>query len=185
MQASFLDVPKELCQKADLHCSNGNSDKVYHTTIEQKDGGYVVLFAYGRRGDTLTRGTKTQEPVPYEKAIGVFNRLVSEKTAKGYISTPGISGDVFPSVRAQTLSSPEPLNTKKKMADVVAQLLTPITEDDAEGYLSDSAYGAQEKKDGKRLLVKSNGTDDIVVLNRNSVIIETSPYIKNAVLSLG
>ena len=37
-------------QSASLHFREGNSDKVYHAAIEPKGEGYIVTFAYGRRG---------------------------------------------------------------------------------------------------------------------------------------
>ncbi len=33
-----------------LYFKQGGSDKIYQAAIEQRDGGCVVTFAYGRRG---------------------------------------------------------------------------------------------------------------------------------------
>ena len=71
---------------ASLYFTNGSSDKEYHARIEEKDGGFVVNFAYGRRGASLTTGTKTQTPVAYDKALAIFDKLVREKMSKGYSS---------------------------------------------------------------------------------------------------
>ena len=46
-----------------LYFRQGSSDKIYQAAIEPKDGGFTVNFAYGRRGSTLSTGTKTQSPV--------------------------------------------------------------------------------------------------------------------------
>ena len=73
-----------------LYFKQGSSDKVYQAAIEPKDGGYIVTFAYGRRGATLTTGTKTQSPVNYDEAKIICDKLIREKTAKGY--TPGEDG---------------------------------------------------------------------------------------------
>ena len=67
-----------------LYFRQGSSDKIYQAAIEPKDGGYTVNFAYGRRGSTLSTGTKTQSPVPYAEAKAIFDKLVKEKIAKGY-----------------------------------------------------------------------------------------------------
>jgi hypothetical protein len=40
-----------------LYYRQGSSDKVYQASLESVDGGYVVHFAYGRRGATLQTGT--------------------------------------------------------------------------------------------------------------------------------
>jgi hypothetical protein len=47
-----------------LHFREGNSDKVYQAAVEPKDDGYIVTFAYGRRGNTLNTGIKTDIPLP-------------------------------------------------------------------------------------------------------------------------
>jgi len=64
---------------------DGRSDKVYRAAIEARDGGYAVKFAYGRRGSTLATGTKTTSPVCYDAARLIYDNLVKEKMAKGYV----------------------------------------------------------------------------------------------------
>ncbi|MBK6638997.1 MAG: hypothetical protein IPG34_15885 [Rhodocyclaceae bacterium] len=46
-----------------LYYKSGSSDKEYAADIVQSDHGYFVNFRYGRRGHTLTAGTKTEQPV--------------------------------------------------------------------------------------------------------------------------
>jgi len=189
MQGNFLEtktsgsnlVPK----KADLHFQNGGSDKVYHAAIVPEKDGYAVLFAYGRRGDSLTRGSKTSFPVPIESAVKLFDKLISEKTGKGYRPSPGISGDVFPSVFAEaTAVNISVTKEKERLPDCSPQLLTPITEDDdVKFYIKSKGYGAQEKKDGRRLIVKSDGKT-VIGANRKTEVIELSPLIVKAVLGL-
>jgi bifunctional non-homologous end joining protein LigD len=43
-----------------LYFREGPSDKVYQASIRPKDKGFMVHFAYGRRGSTLNTGSKTQ-----------------------------------------------------------------------------------------------------------------------------
>jgi len=62
----------------------GSSDKVYQAAIEPAGHQFVVNFAYGRRGTTLTTGTKTSSPVDYADAKKIYTKLVGEKKAKGY-----------------------------------------------------------------------------------------------------
>lgn len=71
-------------QSASLHFREGNSDKVYHAAIEPKGEGYLVTFAYGRRGNTLNTGSKTAHPVSIHEATRVFDKLIASKLAKGY-----------------------------------------------------------------------------------------------------
>ena len=44
----------------------------------------VVNFAFGRRGNALQTGTKTNEPVDFTTANRIFDKLVQEKMKKGY-----------------------------------------------------------------------------------------------------
>src|SRR5713101_3734240 len=72
-----------------LYYRDGRSDKVYQVQLDRVDGGYVVNFQFGRRGSTLQSGTKTPEPVSYEKASKIYERLVAEKKGKGYSKADG------------------------------------------------------------------------------------------------
>ena len=59
-----------------LYYREGSSDKVYHAVIEPQGGGFVVNFAYGRRGSTLTAGTKTPDPVSLEQAQAIHQKIM-------------------------------------------------------------------------------------------------------------
>jgi bifunctional non-homologous end joining protein LigD len=135
-----------------LYYRQGSSDKVYQASIEPQDGGYVVCFAYGRRGATLQTGTKTQTPVGYDEARRLYDKLVAEKTAKGY--TPGEDGTPYQHTDKATQST-----------GIHCQLLNPVEEDQMERLIVDSAYWMQEKFDGRRLLVRKLG-DEITGINR-------------------
>ena len=74
-------------KQASLFYTHGSSDKEYHAQIVERGDGYVVDFQYGRRGGPLQTGSKTPSPVALDKATAIFDKLVKEKTSKGY--TPG------------------------------------------------------------------------------------------------
>src|ERR1043165_4146528 len=80
-------------ERITLYYREGSSDKVYQASIEPKGELFVVNFAFGRRGSTLSTGTKTSSPVDYETAKAIYDKLVREKTAKGY--TPGEDGTPY------------------------------------------------------------------------------------------
>ena len=42
-----------------VHSGTADGGKEYHAAIEPDGEGYIVTFSYGRRGNTLTTGTKT------------------------------------------------------------------------------------------------------------------------------
>ena len=75
----------KLIKKTTLHYQQGSSDKVYEVDLyEITPGSYVVNFRYGKRGANLKEGTKTTKAVTLVKAQQVFDKLVAEKTKKGY-----------------------------------------------------------------------------------------------------
>jgi bifunctional non-homologous end joining protein LigD len=131
-------------KKISLYFKEGTSDKEYHVQLEPKGPGYVVNFQYGRRGSTLTPGTKTASPVPLSKAEAIYEKLIQEKMAKGY--TEGASGTPYVGTTKE-----------ERVTGNVPQLLNPIDEDEVEKYLKDPAWGAQEKKDGKHVMVARKG----------------------------
>lgn len=149
-----------------LYYTQGSSDKVYQAGIEPKGGGYVVHFAYGRRGATLQTGVKTPTPVSAEEARRVYDKLVSEKLAKGY--TPGESGTPY-----------QHTEKAQQSTAVLPQLLNAITLEEAAGLIADPAWAMQEKFDGRRMLIRKtvNGIDGI---NRNGLIVALPESVANA-----
>jgi bifunctional non-homologous end joining protein LigD len=127
-----------------LYYREGSSDKVYQCSIEPSGELFVVNFAYGRRGATLQTGTKTSAPVEYETAKGIYDKLVRDKTAKGY--TPGPDGTPYKQTRDE-----------ERATEVRPQLLNPIAEDEVSQLIRDDAWCMQEKKDGKRILLQKQG----------------------------
>jgi bifunctional non-homologous end joining protein LigD len=147
-----------------LYYRRGSSDKVYQIAVEPSGDGFVVTFAYGRRENTLHTGAKTADPVPIEQARQIYARLVKEKTAKGY--TPGEDGTPY-----QQSSNPKlPGNAKQsgyaeRITGILPQLLNAIDESETRRYLADARYWAQEKFDGRRILVRRAG-DTVTGVNR-------------------
>src|SRR6266853_638816 len=84
---------KPSLQTISLYFKQGSSDKEYHASIDPRERSYVVNFAYGRRGATLQTGAKTNTPVDLQTATKIFNKLVTEKKAKGY--TEGEAGTPY------------------------------------------------------------------------------------------
>ncbi len=74
----------KLIRQTKLHFKEGNSDKLYEVDLCEINGNYVVNFRYGRKGTELKEGTKTTLPVNQAEAEKIFQKLVDEKTRKGY-----------------------------------------------------------------------------------------------------
>ena len=79
-----MTTTMEESKSASLYYREGNSDKEYHVRLDAKDSGFVVNIAYGRRGSTLSTGTKTHSPVYYDAALLIFERLVRENRGCGF-----------------------------------------------------------------------------------------------------
>jgi bifunctional non-homologous end joining protein LigD len=138
-----------------LYFKQGSSDKVYNASLEEvEDNRFVVNFAYGRRGATLKTGTKTNTPVDYDSAKKIYDKLVKSKTSKGY--TPGAAGPQYVHTDVDTRDT-----------GVHCQLLNFIEEAEAERLIQDDEWWAQEKFDGKRLLLHKAET--ITAINRNGL----------------
>ena len=154
-------------QRITLYYREGSSDKVYHAVIEPQGEGFVVNIAYGRRGSTMNTGTKTQAPVDYDTAKGIYDKLIREKMAKGY--TEGPDGTPYQ-------------NTPKedRVTGLLPQLLNPIDEQEVKRLLKDPAWCAQEKFDGRRVLVRKAGAE-IHGINRKGLLIGLpSPIVVGA-----
>lgn len=175
----------------DLHFQGGGSDKVYHCAIEERDGGFAVKFAYGRRGSTLARGDKTTSPVPLEKAEKIYEGLIKEKVGKGYVPAPGISGQVFAGSDAADGTIPAADNRasvlagQKTKSGVLPQLLNPCSEEEIIKLAKNPAWGMQEKMNGERRIVRSDGAGKVEFINRKGFVIPGSSAIASAVAKIG
>lgn len=132
-----------------LYYRDEHSDKEYHVQLEQvTPTDYLVNFQYGRRDASLTAGTKTSKPVSRDKAQAIYDKLVREKTAKGY--SPGSEGARY-----------QQTTYEERVSGLRPQLLNSIDEAEVESYLTSSKWWMQEKKDGRRVQILKR--DGIVV----------------------
>lgn len=153
-----------------LYYSEGNSDKEYHTEIVEVAGGNVVNFRYGRRGASLTIGTKTSAPVDFAQAKKIYDKLVKEKTAKGY--TPDVSGAAYQGTENAGLKT-----------DFTPQLLNPITEDEAMRLIKDDRWAVQEKMDGERRAAHA-AADGVTGMNRKGLSVPLPQTISDELQSI-
>ena len=149
-----------------LHYIDQRSNKVYRIVIEPRDGGYVVNFAYGRSGSTLNTGTKTACPLYFAAAQMIYDKVVREKLAKGYV----LAAD------SQTY-----VTGSRKVTDIHPQLLNAV--DDPEPLLADDRFCIQRKHDGKRLLLHKQGFE-ITGINRRGIECGFPESIRAAVAAL-
>jgi bifunctional non-homologous end joining protein LigD len=109
-------------ERAELYFRQGSSDKVYYVQLENLDDKWSVEAQWGRRGSTLQSDVKANG-VPYEEAKRVYERILREKTGKGYqIAQATTNGDAPISVG---------LPASKEQSGHVPELLTPTEEPEA------------------------------------------------------
>ncbi len=153
-----------------LYFREGGSDKIYQAAVEANGDGYVVNFAYGRRGNTLTTGTKTDVPVPLETANRLFDKLVASKLAKGYKPS-------------DSEASPVPGYVIPDDTGIRPQLLNAVQEKDLEGMIQSPDWVAQEKFDGRRLLIAKIG-NTVKGINRNGLRVAVPSAILMSALAI-
>jgi bifunctional non-homologous end joining protein LigD len=155
-------------QSTSLHYHEGNSDKVYQAAIEPKDGGYIVTFAYGRRGNTLNTGIKNETPVQLETATKLFNKLVASKVAKGYQP----DGEVAKPYQQS--------GDEGRDSGIRCQLLNAIDESELSRLLTGRTHCLQKKHDGRRLMVRKQG-GEITGINRRGLVVAIPDSIREAI----
>jgi bifunctional non-homologous end joining protein LigD len=153
----------KIIKSVELYFKEGSSDKVYKAEIKEKDGGYIVEIAYGKRGQALTTGSNTPKPVSEIEALKIYNKLVNEKTGKGY-------------KESGSQSTIDTTHLEARDTGFRPQLLNEIDEDEVGKYLTDDSWCAQEKFDGRRrgIIVTFKG---VTATNRKGLTVTCSHKI--------
>ena len=151
----------------DLHSTVAGADKVYHLALQQDAEGWAVPFAYGRRGSALNFGYKTQTNTE-ARARSVYNTQLTIQFGKGYVSRPGVSGNVFNASGNVTLApeTPRGITTPRLIEGHLPQLLNVITEEQVQFYIDSPLWGAQEKKNGRRMAIHTTAERPPLVTNK-------------------
>jgi len=168
-----MDAVMNPVKRIGLAYKDGSSDKVYNVWMrEVGPNQFMVEFTYGRRGSTLTAGSKTTSPVSLAAAEKIFDKLIKEKQAKGY--SPEGEGTPF----AGTDKAGE-------VSGLVPQLLNSI--DTYDNYkvtelIQDVTWFMQEKMDGFHQMARIDG--DVTISNRKGLIVPGSSKIVEALKAL-
>jgi bifunctional non-homologous end joining protein LigD len=147
-------MSNNVIESVELRYQEGTSDKVYRASIESSGSGYVVKFAYGRRGSALNTGTKTPSPMPLAGAEAVYRKLVQSKTSKGYRVHGGGEQAIPVADNAGRDTGLRP------------QLCNAVSEQEAVACIRADIWCAQEKYDGRRLLVRKAADGTLTAANR-------------------
>jgi bifunctional non-homologous end joining protein LigD len=164
-----------------LFYQEGSSDKLYCASILEDGGAYSVKVEWGRRGSKLNEGKKAVK-VPLAAAEKTFERLVREKTGKGY---QPITDDVQPAAVAppEGEGSGSKVGGKRAKVGYAAQLLNSIRDDELERFLRDDTYVAQQKLDGHRAIAHV-GDGDVLATNRAGQKTEVPRHLLDGLSSL-
>jgi bifunctional non-homologous end joining protein LigD len=137
--------------------TGGNSDKEYRIQVVKNGSGYVVQFQFGRRDSTLQSSTKTNEPVTLEEAERIFDRLVHEKTSKGYQLANG-----------KTAAAPAMLEKADaaKRTPYPIEALEEISREAAEKLVKSPKHWMQRKLDGERRQMEKFADGTILSYNK-------------------
>ena len=128
-------------KKVSLYCTEGGSDKVYSIWLQEEKNGWTVQAQWGPRGGSVQSGTKTPKPVALADAQKVYDKVVKEKKAKGYHE--GVDAPAFSQTAGTVDSGLRPM------------LLTPDDEENIEKYFKEDVWAAQQKINGKRIMIKA------------------------------
>jgi bifunctional non-homologous end joining protein LigD len=166
-------MSNNVIESVELRYQEGTSDKVYRASVERSGGGYVVNFAYGRRGSALNTGTKTESPMPLAGAEAVYRKLVQSKTSKGYRVYNG-GGE-----RAIAVADNAGRDTGLR-----PQLPNAVTEAEASACIRADIWCAQEKYDGRRLLLRKAGDGTVTAANRKGLAVACPEPVAQALLGV-
>lgn len=153
-----------IVKSVELFFQEGTSDKLYVAAIVEEAGAYTVRVQWGRRGSSLNTGNKAVR-VGLPEAQKTFDRLVREKTGKGY---QAITKEVKPAAVAppEGEGSGSKVTGKRAKVGFSAQLLNAIEDHEVEAFLANDAVLAQQKLDGIRVLAHIEA-DGVLPTNRD------------------
>lgn len=166
-----------------LFYKDDRSDKVYQAEVAERGGGFIVRFAFGRRGGPLTPGVKTAEPVSRDAAEKIYGKLIAEKKAKGYTEP---SGNVsVPEMTAEAVPAAAP-ESAPVVAFVPPMLLNEADAAAAVDKLRDPGWMAQPKMDGIRLQIHREAGGGVCAYSRTGLKRTALPKpVMDAVLAFG
>jgi bifunctional non-homologous end joining protein LigD len=138
-----------------LHDTSPGHNKSYEVNVCKKGGTYTTTAEYGPIGEWKKYSTKYSGP-SLEDANKALAKVVKQKLAKGYYEVDTSEFPEEPTKKASAAKKPviaQPGDEPSLATGV--QLLQPLAnEADAEAYILDPAWGAQEKLDGKRIRLR-------------------------------
>ncbi|MCA9668286.1 MAG: WGR domain-containing protein [Myxococcales bacterium] len=168
-----------------LFFQEGTSDKVYNATIVEDEGEtYTVKVEWGRRGASLSQGTKAVM-VTLEAAERAYDKVVRSKTKKGYQEiTAAVQPAAVAPPRGEGSASRAGVGGGREKLAQAAQLLNNVDDDKLDALVADDAHVAQQKFDGMRIIahVREEG---VVATNRGGEVTALDVRLHEPLVALG
>jgi bifunctional non-homologous end joining protein LigD len=186
---TLLQASPEQPKPASIRLSyqEGSSDKVYNVVLQQCETGWSVIASWGRRGSTLTTAQKAQRE-PFEVAKTVYDRIVSEKRAKGYQGiedsekATDVEGESRKPAASVGLTASRPVS---RVVVFAPELLTRITERELKSYIRSPRHWFQWKRDGERLTIcTENAGVSVHGYNKLGMVVPVEGELADAIQSL-
>lgn len=190
----MTNTPTDACfENVLLHNDEPPSNKFYEMRLVAAEGGYVVVYRNWRAGTKGLSGTRTKKPLPFAEAKRLFDEIFREKTGEGRykVVAHNTSEDGKPS--ANPFAAPRRVSTDDAGASIPApastgflpQLLNPVTRGECEELIGNDCFWAEQKVDGKRLLlgfIEERG--GVAASNRRGEAVVVSPALSSAIRRL-
>lgn len=152
-------------KRIELFFQEQPSDKVYNVELVKTKKGWTVHVEWGRRGSNLQKGTKAVD-ASLEAAEKAFDKVVRQKMRKGYEEhTDDNKPAAVAPPKGEGSASKAGIHVRAKVG-IEAQLLNNVGSGKLEKMFGDREYWAQQKFDGKRVLVHIQ-EDGVLMTNRN------------------
>jgi len=176
-----------------LHNDEPPSNKYYEMQLVAVAGGFVINYRNWRAGTKGLSGTRTKKPLPFAEAKHLFDDIFREKTGEGRYhvvertaseagasAAPPLSSHLTAQALAPGASVPPLAST-----GFLPQLLNPITRGECEELIYNDRFWAEQKVDGKRLLLGfMEERGGVVASNRRGEGVIVSPALQSAIKRL-
>ncbi len=126
-----------------LYCQDSGSDKFYMLQINKVEGGFMLYYANGKRGQAIKLNKITNTPTTLEDANAQFDK--KEKAKR--------KGKRGKSIYKESCDGGDTLEVNKdagNQSGIEVQLLNKVNEAQARALCHDNNWVAQEKHDGER-----------------------------------
>lgn len=175
-----------------LHNDEPPSNKFYEMRLVAEGDGYVINYRNWRAGTKGLSGTRTKKPLPFADAKRLFDEIFREKTGEGRYKVVEQSsraeGELTRTpalLSGASVGDPDASTVQPTPTGYLPQLLNPVTRGECEELICNDKFWAEQKVDGKRLLLGFNEElGGVVSSNRRGEGVIVTPALSSAIRRL-